>query len=314
MKIKRLLCLTYLLLLLPVLISCQMFSAQKIQRKPQSAGFGGYCSTCLVGRLDEDLKELKNTIQKSNPNNHPPVKTPIEARSAVVLDKNGDVICRVDFMEHPDLVPNFAKPITQKMVYQKIIRSQRRPASVANESDLPPCTGKYLSQLKKVAKKNVVINGNESYIHKVKLKKNLAAGAAACFIGASSAYAIRATENTTDDNIMDTAIIGGVVGGYVIKKIPEKVKDKIRNMYHTFQSSRFSVTDTLTKRLPGADKIDRQMAKKAVKIGAFCYIGTEIGLVLYDVYQIIPIIKEVIQELNETQQLNDSPSQPTPIN
>ena len=53
----------YLLLIIFCITSvgCQSFRAS---RKPQSAGFGGYCPTsCITQNIDKDLAKLNNTVK-----------------------------------------------------------------------------------------------------------------------------------------------------------------------------------------------------------------------------------------------------------
>ena len=50
-----------LLVILSVsLIGCQSF---RTGRKPQSAGFSGYCPTCVVENIDKDLAKLNNLVK-----------------------------------------------------------------------------------------------------------------------------------------------------------------------------------------------------------------------------------------------------------
>ena len=55
----------YLLLIIFCITSvgCQSFRAS---RKPQSAGFAGYCPTCITENIDKDLAKLSNTVKTSN--------------------------------------------------------------------------------------------------------------------------------------------------------------------------------------------------------------------------------------------------------
>lgn len=147
-----------LTLTLPVLMGCQMLK----NRKPQSAGSNAYCSDCLVKDIDEDVAKLRDTLQQSNPN-YPTVKTPVPVRSAVVFNKDGKPICRVDLIKHPSLVPSFAKPAEQ-MVYQLNKSNRGLAATESEESDLPFCTDKHLKFLKHVAKNNVVINSDKPHV------------------------------------------------------------------------------------------------------------------------------------------------------
>ncbi len=63
MKIKNYLVLIYLPLLALLLASCQTL---KPNRKPQTAGFRGYCPTCLVKNIDEELGNLQNIMEASH--------------------------------------------------------------------------------------------------------------------------------------------------------------------------------------------------------------------------------------------------------
>ena len=60
MKIKNILCIL-LTLTLPILMGCQMLK----NRKPQSAGFRGYCSNCLLENMDKDIEQLKKVMHKT---------------------------------------------------------------------------------------------------------------------------------------------------------------------------------------------------------------------------------------------------------
>ena len=62
MKIKYILWML-LTLTLPVLMGCQMLK----NRKPQSAGFGRYCSNCLVKNLDKNVEKLRKALQTIKP-------------------------------------------------------------------------------------------------------------------------------------------------------------------------------------------------------------------------------------------------------
>ena len=61
MNLKNYLLIIYLPLLVLLLTSCQMLN--KANRKPQSAGFKGYCSTCLVEGINKEVSDLKNTAK-----------------------------------------------------------------------------------------------------------------------------------------------------------------------------------------------------------------------------------------------------------
>lgn len=46
----------------------------KANRKPQSAGFRGYCPKCLLGNMDKEVKQLQKMIKLVD---HQPVQTPL---------------------------------------------------------------------------------------------------------------------------------------------------------------------------------------------------------------------------------------------
>ena len=56
----------------------------KANRKPQSAGFRGYCPNCLVKSIGKDVKQLQKIIQKNHLKlvDHQPVQTPSIDRSS----------------------------------------------------------------------------------------------------------------------------------------------------------------------------------------------------------------------------------------
>ena len=61
MNLKNCLLITCLSLLALLLTSCQMLT----NRKPQSAGFRGYCPTCLMKNAANDVKNLQKIVQNN---------------------------------------------------------------------------------------------------------------------------------------------------------------------------------------------------------------------------------------------------------
>ncbi len=261
MKTKNILWML-LTLTLPALVGCQMLK----NRKPQSAGSTAYCSNCLVEKIDKDVKELRDTIQNSNPRQvkYQSAKTPVPVRSAVVFNKEGKPVCRVDLLKHPNLIPNFAKPAEQ-MVYQAS-KSKRGLASVEEDSELPPCTDKYFSLLKKVATNNVVLNSDKSHIRKTGLAKK-AIITTVCILGA---FALDNHETFIDEVIVGTTGVGSTI---LSKKVLEPKIPVLADRW------RFDVIGgrkdkhrlKLNKVLMG------NMMAKAGALSSLCYIGASVA-------------------------------------
>ena len=262
-------------LVLPVLISCQMLK----NRKPQSTGSTAYCSNCLMEEVDSDIKDLKKIIKVSNPQlaKNQVVKTPVPVRSAVVFNKEGNPVCRVDFSEYPDLVPSaLQKPVSDNLVhYTK--KHKRGLASV--ENDLPECSGKYLSMLKKIAIDNVVVNSDDkSHIHKTGAATTGRAviGASICFLSGGIPFFM---DKEKSYPTAGTAIAGttGVVSSGSAVHQSRKLKKAV-----------VVIEDILSKgwRKKHYDKLSKVQRNKllslAVAIGSFCYLGAEGSIAVYE--------------------------------
>lgn len=170
MIINRLLVIGLPWLLVSTLISCQ--TLKKVNRKPQLAGFRGYCSNCLLKDLDKDVHQLRGAIKQSHPSvvHNQGDETFISVRSAVVFDKEGKSVCHIDLLKHTQLVPSFAKLSANKIVHRVANNKfQRRLASVEEKSTLPTCTTQYLGLLKRTAKHGMIVDGDKSPIHKVNI-------------------------------------------------------------------------------------------------------------------------------------------------
>ena len=285
MKIKILqgLCLS---LLLSVLISCSMLK----NRKPQSAGSTAYCSNCLVEEIDKDMAELRDTVQKASAHfvKNEAVKTPVEVRSVVVFDNDGKPVCSVDLSKHPELVPSFAKPSSDKMVHQAS-KSKRGLASVDDEFEsLPPCTSKYLSELKKVAKNSVVINGDKSYMHKTSIRI-LGEVGAACAVGGSAGIYVNkkyAQGDMTPDSakkgiISATGTMGvsmpmAVASDFRIDKLTRQLEKELPDMGHPF----INEGKKINKKIDRLKKIKRG-GIMGVSASACYVVGSLIGITLY---------------------------------
>ena len=264
MKIKNTLWILFTLTLL-MLTGCQMLK----NRKPQSAGSTAYCSNCLVEKIDTDIDKLQRTIQQSNPSlvKYQAVKTPIEVRSVVVFDKNGDPVCHVDLLKHPDLIPDFAQPISDKTVYQTN-KSQRNLASV--ESDLPPCTDKYLRSLKKIATNNVIVNGAKPYKHKTSFGKYIIAP---CALGIATSATPRIMKKKgiieTEISTTNKMIGAGAAFG----------TGAIMSALSTLE------VDYLTRRGAPEEQITKHVNRFAkglvIATAAVCYVGTEISMAIF---------------------------------
>ncbi len=123
-------------------------------------------------------------------------KTRIPVRSAIVLDKKGTPVCHIDLINHPDLVPNFAK-LSNTKTSHPTNEFDQEISSIARQLDLPSCPDQYLNQLRQVAKNNIVLNNNDkSHIHK-SAWKYVAGGFAVCALGAGSRHAMTDNEHTS---------------------------------------------------------------------------------------------------------------------
>ncbi len=232
------------------------------------SGSNAYCSDCLVKDIDEDVAKLRDTLQKSNPN-YQTVKTPIPIRFATVFNKEGKPVCRVDLLKHPDLMPNFAKPAEQ-MVYQAS-KSKRKLASVAEEDVLPFCPDQHLSQLKKIAKNNIVINSDKPFVHKASLQTYLIAGGAVCVLGGTASRIIKL------EQVME-AIFSSLSGvGFSGSAAIEHSSIKSYNA-RPFDRMSKNIQKEVQKNIIQAKK--SRLISLAAAIGSFCYAGTEI--ITYD--------------------------------
>ena len=262
-------------LLLPSLVGCQMLK----NRKPQSAGSNAYCSDCLVKDIDEDVAKLRDTLQQSNPN-YQTVKTPIPVRSAVVFNKDGKPVCRVDLLNHPDLVPNFAKPAEQ-MVHQTNKSKRKLASTKSEETDLPPCSDKHLSLLKKVATNNIVVNSDKSHIHKTgwgKIATDISAAGAACFLGFRAYSELRPNLPPKSYPDADIAAAGAASALWYMGvrmrefdlKLLQKEYAKGSNPSNNQKNTRKKMTNKLKR---------NRMANLVAASATFCYSAT--GMIMF---------------------------------
>lgn len=134
-----------------------------------------------------------------------------------MFNKDGKPVCRADLLKHPKLVPNFAKPSTDKMVHQT---NQTKRKLASTKFNLPSCPNKYLTLLKKTATKNVLINGDKPPIHKTGFILPIA-----CITGAATSLTFSTTENPelssdlTKSALAIAAITGTMVGSKVVAGI-----------------------------------------------------------------------------------------------
>ncbi len=264
MNLKLLLTIS-LLLLLSTLVSCQMLKNKKLQ----SAGSTAYCSNCLVKNLDKDIDKLQRTIQQNNPIlvKYQAVKTPIEVRSVIVFDKNGEPVCHVDLLKHPDLIPDFAQPSSDKTVYQTN-KSQRNLASV--ESDLPPCTEKYLKSIKKVATNNVVVNGAKPYKHKTSFGKYIIAPCA-LGIATSATPRIMKKKGIIETEISTTNKMIGAGAAFGTGAI----MSALSTLEVNYLTRRGAPEEQITKH------VNRFAKGLVIATAAVCYVGTEISMAIF---------------------------------
>ena len=277
--------------LLSVLISCQTLG----NRRPQSAGFGGYCPTCITQNIDKDLAKLQSTLQKAS-------KQPPKVRYATIFNKEGKAICRVDLLKHPSLVPNFAK--TKKHIVHQAKKFKRGLAS--EKSELPPCPQAYLNRLKQAANNNILIN-NTSHIHKTSM--GVVAGLiTACALGTlastTSSYSKAnekpdAKSNAVGPTATATVAVGGTIaasGTYTLTKTMKPFMD-IMSKKDPFVPTSDALKNYAKKRseLSQWDKIKSQankipsggiskrwmLATTAAIVGSLCYLGSEYGAVVY---------------------------------
>ena len=238
-------------------------------RKPQSAGSTAYCSNCLVEKIDKDVKELRDTIQNSNPRQvkYQSAKTPVPVRFATIFNKDEKPVCRVDLLKHPNLMPNFAKP-TQQMVHQENQSKRELASTESEEPDLPPCSDKYLSILKKVAKNNVVLNSDKPFVHKVDLRTKLIALVAGCTVGLG-------TSLTTDVDPRIGAITSGsaAIGSSVMAL--SEAGEEMRTFQKLNQPG--INQNEQNKLIKKANKLKKnRLFQSAIYGSAVCYLGTEI--------------------------------------
>ena len=274
----RILLIVCFILLLPAIVSCQMLK----NRKPQLAGFGGYCSNCLVKNLDEDVEKLQNAIQESNSKlvKYQAVKTPVPVRFATVFNKDGKPVCRVDLLNYPELMPNFAKPSVDKTTYQAS-KSKRGLASVEEDSELPPCTDKYLNQLKQIAKNNVVINSDKSPIHKTSWKRDLSIGGVACVLGIGSHVAVneygkekRIPPKSRPPVPESDAVAAGAASGLTAV---------LQNHYQGKYAQIRKIIREKGGNIKSLGKAENKvLISFAASVGTFCYFGREMAMVLYE--------------------------------
>ena len=178
MKIKSLL-ITCLILLLSVF---------------EAAGLNTYHSTYLLENLNTDAQK-------------------IEVQSAFVFNKDGESVCHVDLLKHPNLIPIFAKS-TEQTVYQAS-KSKMEPVSMSKKLNLPTCSGKYLNYFKIIANSTAVFGSSKSYIYKTTLWKDILIGVAVCATGAGFIhYSIEKKKQDRSFNMSDVdfIVLFGTVG------------------------------------------------------------------------------------------------------
>ena len=175
-----------LVLAVLTLMGCQYFRGS---RKPQAAGFGGYCPTCVVKNIDKDLVALQKTFQNVKHDYH---KNPKPVDQVIMFDKKGKPVCYVDLHKHPELLPHVMK-LNKKEMVQVRNKQDRRPAST-EDLKLPMCTGEYLAQLKKAAKSSVTVNGKKSHLHKTGILSAFLYCVTGAAIGAAGAFGLSSAE------------------------------------------------------------------------------------------------------------------------
>lgn len=275
MKVKNSILVLFLSLVLLGFTGCQMF---KTNRKPQSAGSNALCSDCLIDDIDKGIARLQDALRKSNQKQvkYPTVKTPVFVRSAVVVNKEGKPVCRVDLLKHPALMPSFAEPTSNNMVYQTSKSKRKLASAKSEESDLPPCPDKYLGLLKKTAKNNFVVNSNKSHIHKSSVK-NITTGAV-CLLGASANFvdSILSKDNDFAVAFMGLMAVGAEAESNRLSQ--ELVKTETRLQKKWITGSANEILD-LSEKMK-MERIKKFLTRAAAVMGA-CYLGTEAVTVVY---------------------------------
>ena len=131
----------------------------------------------------------------------------VEVRSAVIFNKNGEPVCRVDLLNYPDLIPNFAQFSADKTTYQARNFQKELDFELQEGIDLPACADKYLVRLKEIATSNIVVNSEASHIHKTGWGR--AAGvAAACATGIG--VSMKADIDSKIQESLEQAIVGSI--------------------------------------------------------------------------------------------------------
>ena len=262
-----------------------LLACQTVNRKPQAASFGGYCPECLIKNIDLDLANLQNTIQKTKPQNR---QEKVPVRYVTVLDKSGKPVCRVNLQQHPDLVPSFAKLEKPQMVEHK--KFKRSLASVGTGFKLPNCNAKYLNQLKKIAKNNVVVNGNQAT--KVAWPLIAAGGVAACALGISAS---KAMSNVTRDMDFVTSFAAYAAIEGRSAQLALRLKQQFKVIKGLVKAGNLKTAAPIQK-LSHAFK--HPLTAMAGIVGSACFIGTEIvdiGMIAYDLYDNYDLYEELIK-------------------
>ncbi len=214
----------------------------------------------------------------------------VEVRSAVIFNKNGEPVCRVDLLNYPDLIPNFAKLSTDKTAYQARSFQKELDSGLQQGIDLQPCADKYLVRLKEVATSNVVVNSETSHIHKTGWGR--AAGvAAACAtgIGVSMKTDIDSKKKITGASIIEIfSIVAALSTNDEMTQATEELKRTKKGPWINPNEQRIL-----------KNKISKSKKSKtislAIAIGSICYLIPEMSIILYENY--IGNIESFIQEL-----------------
>ena len=263
-------------------------------RKPQAAGFGGYCPTCITQNIDKDLAKLQSNLQQVN---YKPFKNPLQVDQVILFDKNGKAVCYADLNKHPDLVPSFFK--RKKQFVQTKSKQNRKLASSEEDLNLPHCSKEHLAKLKKVTKSKVTINGKKFPMQKT----SILSGSVACAIGGSAgiviSYLINGATNIGNDTshisteemstsefitIVMTAAYGLVKGLSAFKDVGGTIPDLQREKAKTQLAvkSKIASKKMLKKSLEKIDKAQKKVLKSRAKaVAALCTAGGIAGMVAY---------------------------------
>ena len=160
--------------------------------------------------------------------------------------KNQQIVCKVDFMQHPELAPHFGAvtdsiSITENMANQKSESMTHSNSSLIHAMDVPVCKGEQLNRITQVAE-NSYFHGS-GYIHKTNWRDSTFS----CVTGVLIDIYLNVIEIDSSTKV-EVTVLGGVLAGIINYATAEEVEEEAEEKTSHTKDTKNQATES--KKLP----------------------------------------------------------------